>query len=53
MEIGEDGSPQGVWNGGISATGMNGGEGRAPRPVPPMMAIGIGSEESISVIWVR
>ena len=26
------------------ARGLKGGEGRAERPVPPMIAIGIGSE---------
>ena len=41
--MGEDGNPQGVCKGGISVTGVNGGEGRAPRPVPPMIARGTGS----------
>lgn len=42
--MGEDGCPQGVCIGGMRATGMKGGDGRAPRPVPPTMAMGTGSE---------
>ena len=41
--MGEEGRPQGVWKGGIRATGVKGGEGREERPVPPIMAMGIGS----------
>ena len=43
MAIGEDGRPHGVSGGGRRARGVNGGEGREDRPVPPMMAIGTGS----------
>lgn len=43
MEIGEDDSPQGVDGGGRVATGVNGGDGREERPVPPMMATRTGS----------
>lgn len=43
IDIGEDGSPQGVDGGGRVATGLNGGDGREPSPVPPMMAICTGS----------
>lgn len=43
MAIGEEGRPQGVGVGGIRARGVKGGEGREERPVPPMMAIGTGS----------
>lgn len=43
MAMGEEGRPQGVGIGGIRATGVKGGEGRAPSPVPPTMAIGTGS----------
>ena len=41
--MGEEGRPQGVGVGGMSATGVKGGEGRAPRPVPPTIAIVTGS----------
>ena len=41
--IGDEGRPQGVLKGGITARGVNGGEGRAPRPVPPIIAMGTGS----------
>ncbi len=41
--MGEEGRPQGVRVGGIWARGVKGGEGRAPRPVPPIIAIGTGS----------
>ncbi len=44
MAIGEAGRPQGVGVGGIRATGVKGGEGREERPVPPIMAIGTGSD---------
>ena len=40
MYIGEEGRPQGVWSGGMRARGVNGGDGRAPRPVPPIIAMG-------------
>lgn len=30
------------------ARGVNGGEGREERPVPPMIAIGIGSRTTVS-----
>lgn len=43
MAMGEDGRPHGVSGGGSRARGVNGGEGREERPVPPMMAIGMGS----------
>ena len=45
--IGEDVSPHGVRGGGMIARGVNGGEGREERPVPPMMAIGIGSRRTV------
>ena len=35
--------PHGVVGGGSWARGVNGGEGRAPRPVPPIMAMRMGS----------
>lgn len=41
--MGEDVKPQGVDMGGSKAKGVKGGEGREERPVPPIMAIGIGS----------
>ncbi len=41
--MGEEGKPHGVSKGGIRARGVNGGEGREERPVPPMMAMGTGS----------
>ena len=41
--MGEEVKPQGVEKGGSRANGVNGGEGREERPVPPIMAIGIGS----------
>ena len=43
IDIGDDGRPQGVCGGGIRARGVNGGDGRDERPVPPIMAIGTGS----------
>ena len=43
IAIGEDGSPQGVEGGGRLATGLNGGDGKDPSPVPPMTAICTGS----------
>lgn len=42
-EIGEDGYPHGVEGAGSDATGVNGGEGSEESPVPPMIAIWIGS----------
>lgn len=39
--MGEEGVPHGVGVGGRTARGVKGGEGRAERPVPPMMAMGI------------
>ena len=48
MAIGEEGRPQGVAVGGMRARGSKRGEGRAERPVPPMMAIGTESEWVIS-----
>lgn len=41
--MGEDERPQGVEMGGRRASGVKGGEGREERPVPPIMAIGMGS----------
>lgn len=41
--MGEEVKPQGVEKGGNRANGVNGGEGKEERPVPPMMAIEIGS----------
>lgn len=41
--MGEEVKPQGVEKGGSRAKGVKGGEGREESPVPPMMAIGIGS----------
>lgn len=41
--MGEDGKPQGVSKVGMTARGVNWGEGREERPVPPIMAIGTGS----------
>lgn len=41
--MGEDGVPQGVWGGGRTASGVKCSEGRAERPVPPIMAMGTGS----------
>lgn len=43
MTIGDDAGPHGVKGGGRTATGVNGGEGREERPVPPIMAIEMGS----------
>ena len=42
--MGEEGRPQGVGVGGRRAMGVKGGWGREERPVPPIMAIGTGSE---------
>ena len=42
--MGEEGRPQGVGGGGRRARGLKGGEGRVERPVPPITAMGIGSE---------
>ena len=41
--MGEEGRPQGVGVGGMRARGWKGGEGREERPVPPIMAMGMGS----------
>lgn len=41
--MGEEGRPQGVSGGGIRARGSKGGEGREESPVPPIMAMGMGS----------
>ena len=45
MVIGEEGAPHGVvvTEVGRTARGWKGGEGRAERPVPPIMAMGTGS----------
>ncbi len=43
IDMGEDGNPQGVEGGGRVATGLKGGDGRDPRPVPPIMAMCTGS----------
>lgn len=43
MAMGEDVRPHGVENGGSRANGVKGGEGSEERPVPPMMAIEMGS----------
>lgn len=48
--MGEEGVPHGVEGGGRSATGLKGGDGREGRPVPPMMAIEIGSVHTFQ--WV-
>lgn len=46
--IGEDAGPHGVTGGGRTARGVNGGDGREERPVPPIMAIGIVSGRVMS-----
>lgn len=51
MTIGEEGRPQGVGVCGIRASGVKVGEGREERPVPPMMAIGTGSEGEFSGVF--
>ena len=43
MDIGEEGRPHGVDGGGSVATGVNGGDGSEPSPVPPMIATCTGS----------
>lgn len=48
--MGEDGRPHGVSGGGRRARGVNGGDGREERPVPPMIAIGIGSGQYQQII---
>lgn len=48
MAIGEEGQPQGVGVCGIRATGVKVGEGREERPVPPIMAMGTGSDGGLS-----
>ena len=49
--MGEEGRPHGVGVGGMRARGVNGGWGRAERPVPPIMAMGTGSRFFVSVCW--
>ncbi len=41
--MGEEGRPQGVGKWGMMARGVKGGDGREERPVPPIMAMGMGS----------
>ncbi len=41
--MGEEGRPHGVLGGGRRATGVKGGEGRDVSPVPPTMAMVMGS----------
>lgn len=43
--MGEEGRPHGVVGGGRRARGVKGGEGRDESPVPPTMAMEIGSEK--------
>lgn len=51
MAIGEEGRPQGVGVWGIRAIGVKVGEGREERPVPPIMAIGTGSDGGLVGLW--
>lgn len=45
--IGDDATPHGVDGAGSNARGWKGGEGSAERPVPPRMAMRIGSEKVV------
>lgn len=49
--MGEEGRPQGVGVGGMRARGVKGGEGREERPVPPIMAMGMGSAGVLVGVW--
>ncbi len=48
--MGEEGRPHGVGVRGRIAIGVKGGEGREERPVPPIMAMGIGSVSLLSSV---
>lgn len=45
--MGDEGRPQGVGVAVSTARGVKGGEGREERPVPPIIAIGIGAPVQI------
>lgn len=48
--MGEDGRPHGVVGGGRRARGVKGGEGRDESPVPPTIAMEIGSWNIVSAV---
>lgn len=48
--MGDEGGPQGVGVAVSTVRGVKGGEGREERPVPPIIAIGMGGPVQVPVV---